>query len=126
MISKVFPLSLLFVSFLAFARVQFHTQAELKNSTRYGNHSADVAFQLDMHVSLEVYNKDNVYVVAELLREEETTATVCFTIYAKNTAGEYEIVGNPVLVPDYTAPASLSTGSTDGEIFTVTVSAQQV
>ena len=124
--SKVLALSLLFVSPLALARVQLHTQAELKNSKQYGNHSADITFQIDAHESLEVYNHGDVKLVAELLAEGEATATACFTIYGKNAAGDYEKISAPVIVPNYTQPAMLSLGSTDGEIFTMTVQAQKV
>ncbi|GMU19636.1 MAG: hypothetical protein AMXMBFR12_08280 [Candidatus Babeliales bacterium] len=124
--SKVLALSLLLVSPFALARIQLHTQAELKSSKHYGNHSADITFQIDAHESLEVYNHGNVKVVAELLAEEETNATACFSIYAKNAAGEYEKISAPVIVPNYTEPAMISMGSTDGEIFTMTVKAQKV
>ena len=124
--SKVLALILLLVSPLALARVQLHTQAELKNSKHYGHHSTDITFQIDAHESLEVYNHDNVKVVAELLAEEETTATACFTIYGKNAAGEFKKISAPVIVPNYTQPATISMESTDGEIFTMTVKAQKI
>lgn len=124
--SKVLVLSLLLVSPLALARVQLHAQAELKNSKHYGNHSANITFQIDAHESLEVYNHGDVKVVAELLAEEEADATACFTIYGKNAAGEFEKISAPVIVPSYTEPAIISLGSTDGEIFTMTVKAQKV
>ena len=108
--SKVLALSLLLVSPFALARVQLHTQAELKNSKQYGNHSTDITFQIDAHESLEVYNHGNVKVVAELLAEEEANATACFTIYGKNAAGEFEKISAPVIVPNYTDPAMISFG----------------
>lgn len=123
---KVLALSLLLVSPLALARVQLRTQAELKNSKQYGNHSTDIIFQIDAHEFLEVYNQGNIKIVAELLAEEEANATACFNIYAKNAAGEYEKISAPVIVPNYTEPAMISMGSTDGEIFTMTVNAQRV
>jgi len=124
--SKVLALSLLLVSPLALARVQLHTQAEFKNSKQYGNHSTDITFEIDAKECLEVYNHENVKVLAELLAEEEATATACFSIYAKNAVGEYEKISTPVIVPNYTEPAMISMGSTDGEIFTLTVKAQKV
>ncbi len=124
--SKVLALSLLLVSPFALARVQLHTQAELKNSKQCSNHSTDITFQIDAHESLEVYNHGNVKVVAELLAEEEANATACFSIYAKNSAGEYEKISAPVIVTNYTEPAMISLGSSDGEIFTMTVSAQKI
>ncbi|CAN5215583.1 hypothetical protein BH09DEP1_BH09DEP1_5290 [soil metagenome] len=124
--SKVIALSLLLVSPLALARVQMYAKAELKNSPAYGNHRADIVFQIDAKESLEVYNHDNIRVVAELLAEEETTATICFIFYAKNEAGEWEQISAPVLVPNYTSPATLSMGSTNGDIFTIVVEAQKV
>jgi len=124
--SKVLALSLLLVCPLALARVQLHTQAELKNSKQYGNQSADVTFQIDAQESLEIYNHGNVKVEAELLAEKEDYAVASFAIYAKNTAGEYEKISTPVLTAHYTEPAILSMGSTDGEIFTLTVEAQKI
>lgn len=124
--SKVFVFSLLLVSPLALARVQLHTQANLKNSQRYGSHSADATFQIDAHKSLEVYNHENIKVIAELLAEEESCATACFTIYGKNAAGEFEKISAPIVVPNYTDPAMISMGSSDGETFTLTVKAQKV
>jgi hypothetical protein len=123
---KFFALSVLLVCPFALARVQFHTQAELKNAAKQFNHSIDIVFQLDAHESLEVYNRDNLKVVAELLAEEEVTATVSFTISAKNAVGEYEKISAPVLVPNYTDSATISMGSSDGELFTMRVKAQKV
>lgn len=123
---KFFAISLLLACPFALARVQLRTQAELKNNSKQSNHNVDITFQIDAHESLEVYNHDNLKVVAELLAEEEATATVCFTVYAKNATGEYEKISAPVLVPNYTEPATIAVGSSDGEIFTMHVEAQRV
>jgi|GEM_PF-1919699 hypothetical protein len=125
-LSKVFALSLLLVCSLAHARIQFHVQAELKNSLRYGYHRADVTFEVDVHEVLEIYNRDNVRVTAELLAERETVAVICFAIYAKNDAGKFEMIAAPVIAPNYTEPATISLGSSDSEIFTLSVQAQKV
>lgn len=125
-LSKVFALSLLLVSPIALARVQMHTQAELKNSPTYGNHKCDIVFNIDANESLEVYNHGNVRVVAELLAEKEDTAVICFTISAKNAAGDWEQITSPVLVPNYTDPAMIGMGSTEGDTFTLTVEAKKV
>lgn len=124
--SKVLALSLLLVSSLALARVQMHTKAELKNSPRYGNRTTDIVFQIDTNKSLEVCNHDNIRVVAELLEENETTATIHFTIYAKNEAGAWEKISAPSVVASYTEPAMIRIESNDGLDFTLVVKAQRV
>ena len=124
--STVFALGLLLVSPAALARVQMHTKSELKNDPLYGNHTANVVFKIDANESLEVFKDEKFRVVAELLAEKEDTATVCFTIYAKNAAGQYEQILAPVLVPNYTDPAMVRIGSTAGDSFTITVEAQKI
>lgn len=123
-ISKILSLSLLLISSLAFARVEFHT--EFKDAKRYPNSTRNVAFQIDSGEFLEIYNLDDVRIVAELLVEEEATATVQFTIYGKNDAGEYAKVVSPVLAVNYAEPAVFSVASSEGENFTMTVQADKV
>lgn len=125
-LSNVFALSLLLVSPLALARVQMHTQAELTNSPRYGHHKADIVFNIDTNESLEVYNHENIRVTAGLLAEKENNCTIQFAIYAKNEAGEFELISSPVLVPNYTQPAELGIGSTNGDSFSLIVSAKKI
>lgn len=122
--SKVLSLSLLLISSLAFARVEFH--AEFKDAKRYPNSSRNVAFQIDSGESLEVYNLDDVRIVAELLVQEEAAATVQFTIYGKNDVGEYDKISAPVLVVNYAEPAVFSVASSEDENFTLTVQADKV
>jgi hypothetical protein len=124
--SKILPLVLLLVSPLALARVQLHTQAELKNSKDYCNHSMDITFEIDAHESLEAYNQGDLKIVAELLAEDEATATTRFSVYGKNASGEYNIISAPVIVASYAKPAMISLGSVDGESFTMEVQAQKV
>lgn len=124
-LSKVFAFSLLLVSPLANARVQMHTQIELKNDPTYGNRSCDIVFTIDANESFEIYNHDNVRVVAELLAEREDCAIICFNIFAK-TANEWEKILAPVLAPNHTEPALLHLGSSLGDDFKIIVSAQKI
>lgn len=133
--SKILALSLLLISPLASACIQLRTQAEIKNSPQYGNRTMDVTFQIKPQQSLEIYNTDDVKIVAELLTAQETRCVVSFAIYAKNSAGEYEKLSNPVLVPNYTHTARISLGETfkdvdgqtiEGEIFTLSVDATKI
>jgi len=119
--SKVFALSLLFVSVLASAKVQFDLRAAVKNSVLYGNRDITVKFQIDEHETLEVYHDNTLKIVAELLSERDDAATICFTIYDHDTT-----IIAPVLIPNYVSPATLSLGSSKGESFTLVVNAQKV
>lgn len=124
--SKVFALSLLLVSPLALARVQMHTQAELNNSPRYGNHKTDIVFSIDTNESLEIYNHDNVRVVAELLSEEESSCTIGFNISVQNADGQWEQIASPAVRSDYEQPSTVRMGSSEGDDFSIIVSAQKV
>jgi hypothetical protein len=125
--SKILALSLLSISSLALAHVQLHIQLELENAKQLSNHSINTTVQFDEHESLEIYNQGGAkVVVAELLVQEEATATVSFTLYGKNNAGEYETISAPVLVLNYTDPAVFSQSSTNGETIKMTVQAQKV
>jgi hypothetical protein len=131
-IYRVLALSLLLASSMALARVQLHTLVEVKNSKEYGNHNADITFQIDLDESLQVDDDGNVKLMAELQAERESNAGVKFTLYVKNMAGEYEKIFAPFIVPNYTEPAMVSIGShkkgnqSQGESFTITVEAQKV
>jgi hypothetical protein len=102
---------------------------ELKNPARYGNRSITTVIQLNEKESVEVYNQDDVRIVAELLAEKETTATACYTIYTKNEDGTYERLA-PVLVPSYTKEATLSLGTkidgVESKTFTWKLTAQKI
>lgn len=126
MISRIFALSLLLVSSAALARVQLRTQAELKDSVQFGNRNADITFELNKCEPLEIYNHENIKVIAELLAEDDANATACFSIFAKDETGEFIKVSAPVVNPNYTEPAVVTLASTDGGIFTVNVTAQRV
>ena len=124
-ISKPFSLSLLLISSLAFGRVQLHTLIESKNFKELNNHTIDVTFQCDAHEPVEIYNQDNVKVVVELLTEEETSAAVNFTIYSMHNSEDYEVVSSPVLSINYTDPAKISMGSSNGGELSVIIEAQK-
>ncbi len=133
--SKVLAFGLLFSSPFAFATVQLDTSLvakvqvdpneEFTDSKRYSDHTIDTIIQLDTNESQEIYNHDDVKIVAQLLAEEENTATVGFTIYTKNKSGEFQKFAEPVLVATYTEPAGLGMGATSGESIRITIKAQK-
>jgi hypothetical protein len=124
--SSFFALALLLVSSCALARIAVHTQVELVNCSVYGTHSADMDFQIEVNESLDVYHDDNLRIVAQLLAQDEDRAVIAFAVHAKNKAGEFDIIAEPVIVPDYTNPATVSIGSSDGENFAMTVTTHAV
>lgn len=125
MTSKVLVLSLLLVSPLALARVQMHTCAEHKNSAAYGDRSVELTFQIDANETLEVYNKNDVCIVTELLAESEESATARFAISVKNAAGEMERIAEPVVVMNYAETATIGMSTSTDEVFTLMVTAQK-
>lgn len=124
-LSKVFTLSLLLISSAALARVQMHTRAELKNDPIFGNRICDVVFNINVN-ALEIYNHDNIRVIAELLAEKEDNCIVSFTIFAKNDVDQWEQIKNPVLIPNYTETALLRMASSQGDSFTLEVDARKI
>ena len=125
-LSNFLALSLLLICPAALGRVKMHTQAELKNSSAFGDHKCDITFDIDEYESLEVYNYANVRVVAELLAEKNDTAIVCFNVFAKNAEDQWQEIVSPVLVPNYTETALVSIGSTEGDTFTIRVDARKI
>ena len=135
MTCKFLSLGLLLVCPMALARVQLHTQAEIKNSPRYGDCGTDMEFELDLNESVEICNEGDIRIIAKLLTEKEEVARVSFSVYDKNSAGEYEEIASPELVVNYNdsvrarvAMSSYKNHKKDeGESFSVTIiNAQKV
>lgn len=125
--TKVFALSLLLVSPLALARVQCNATMEIKGFENFANRIITTEVQLDVsNQTAEIYRSDDMRIDAQLLAETEETATICYAIYAKNDAGEFVKVSEPVLVPAYGKEASLALGSTKGDNFKMVLNVSKI
>lgn len=125
--SKIFALSLLLVCPLALARVNCNATMEIKGLPNSADRIITSEFQLDVdNKSTEVYRSDDLTINAQLLAENEETATISYNVYAKNEAGEFVKVSEPVLVPAYGQEATLAIGSTEGDSLNLTLKAHRI
>jgi hypothetical protein len=124
--SKILAISLLLVSPLALARVQLNTTMQIKGLANVANRTITTEVQLDKNVSAEIYSSDDMRIDAELIDEKDETATIGFTIYAKNENGDFEKISEPVLVPAYGQDATLAIGSTEGDSISIVTNATRI
>jgi hypothetical protein len=124
--SKFLALSLLLVSSVALARVKFNTYMEFNNVSNIPNGNLTTQVELDANVLTEIYSADDMRIDAELLEEKDETATICYTIYAKNETGDFEKISAPVLSAAYGQEANLALGSAEGASINIVANATKI
>lgn len=124
--SKLFALGLLLTCPFALARVQCNTYVELNQPEQQKKRTITTEIQLDANKPFVAYNGDDVRIEATLVSEQDVDATVRYSVYAKNTAGEFELITAPELCAVYGETAQVGMGSTNGDIFTLRLDAQKI
>lgn len=122
---KFFALSLLVVSSCAVARVQLSTHLEMSAPAQQSRTILSEV-QLGANETAMVQKDDAMRLETRLLSEDVNEARVCYTISAKNTSGEYEVVAAPVLCAAYGQDAEIAIGSTNGDSLHLTLKAEKI
>ena len=124
--SKLFALVLLLSCPFASARVQCNTYVEFNQPEQQKKRTITTEIQLDTNKPFVAYNGDDMRIEATLVSEHDVGATVHYSVYAKNTAGEFELITAPELCAVYGKTAQIGMGNTNGDIFTLRLDAQKI
>ena len=88
--------------------------------------SAEIEYELEAQTPMVVYENEHGSLEAKLLMENDETAEIEYTIFAKKNDGAHEKIANPFLVVSYGQEGMVKLGSSSGNMITLTVTPERI